>query len=54
MLFEEFKVKNAYIALQANMSIFAAGKTTGLVVDSGHGATNIVPVCDGIPMSDAI
>ena len=36
------------------MSIFAAGKTSGLVVDSGHGATNIVPVCDGIPMSDAI
>ena len=36
------------------MSLYAAGKTTGIVVDSGYDATNITPICDGFPITDAV
>ena len=35
-LFETFKAKRAYISAPASASLYASGRTTGLVVEVGH------------------
>ncbi len=38
----------------ATLSLFSTGSCTGLVVESGHALTNIVPIFEGFPISHAI
>ncbi|XP_067679748.1 uncharacterized protein [Haliotis asinina] len=47
IMFETFNVPSLYLANQAALSLHASGRTTGLVVDSGAGVTNVVPIVDG-------
>jgi len=54
IMFETFQVKNCYVAIQAVMSLYAAGRTTGLVVDSGDGVTHTVPVFEGFSIPHAV
>ena len=54
IMFETFDVPNAYIAIQAVMSLYAAGRTTGLVVDSGDGVSHTVPVFEGFSIPHAV
>jgi actin-related protein len=54
MMFETFNVPAMYISIQAILSLYAAGRTTGCVVDSGDGVTHIVPVYDGYVIPHAI
>ena len=47
IIFEEFGLAGLYIANPCVLSLFGAGKTTGVTIDSGNGATYIVPVVEG-------
>ncbi|MHA1911111.1 MAG: actin, cytoplasmic 2 [Candidatus Kariarchaeaceae archaeon] len=54
LMFETFNVPAMYISMQAVLSLYASGRTTGIVVDSGDGVTHIVPVYEGFAISHAI
>merc|ERR1712233_288406 len=54
VMFETFESKNIYVAIQAVMSLYSAGRTTGLVVDSGDGVTHTVPVFEGFSLPHAV
>ena len=54
IMFETFEVPNCYVAIQAVMSLYAAGRTTGLVVDSGDGVSHTVPVFEGFSIPHAV
>ena len=53
-MFETFKFQNVYVALQAVMSLYATGRTTGLVVDCGDGVSNTIPVFEGYSIPHAV
>ena len=45
-MFEKFKVPSLNINLPAALSLYAHGRKTGLVIDSGEDVTQVVPVYD--------
>jgi actin-related protein len=54
ILFETFNVPSFYVAIQAVLSLYASGRTTGISVDSGDGFTSTVPIYEGYPLPNAI
>merc|ERR1712142_233885 len=54
MMFETFSLPAVFVSIQAVLSLYASGRTTGLVQDSGDGVTHIVPVYEGYCLPHAI
>jgi actin len=54
LMFERFGVPSMYISIQAVLSLYASGRTTGLVLDSGDGVTHTVPIYEGYAIPNAI
>jgi len=54
IMFESFRVPAIYVSTQAVLSLYASGRTTGIVCDSGDGVTHIVPIYEGYAMPHAV
>ncbi|XP_062938683.1 actin-like protein 7B [Cynocephalus volans] len=47
LLFETFRIPAMHVTSQSLLSIYSYGKTSGLVVEIGHGVSHVVPVSEG-------
>ncbi|KAJ1928727.1 centractin- actin- protein of the dynactin complex [Tieghemiomyces parasiticus] len=54
IFFETFNVPAFYTSIQAVLSLYSSGRTTGIVLDAGDGVTHAVPVFEGFAMPHAI
>ena len=54
IMFETFNVPGLYISIQAVLSLYSAGKVTGIVLDSGDGVTHFVPIFESYSLPHAI
>eukprot|EP01006_Ploeotia_vitrea_P043155 TRINITY_DN66696_c1_g3_i3.p1 TRINITY_DN66696_c1_g3~~TRINITY_DN66696_c1_g3_i3.p1 ORF type:complete len:384 (-),score=37.71 TRINITY_DN66696_c1_g3_i3:180-1331(-) len=54
VMFETFQVGGLYLQVQAVLSLYCTGRTTGLVCDVGDGCTHTVPAYEGYLMPLAV
>ena len=52
--FETYDVPALFVAQQPILSLYAFGRTTGLVMESGDGVTQCVPIYEGYAIQNAI
>ena len=54
IMFETFNVPSFYVSIQAVLALYASGRTTGVVVDSGGSVTHVVPIYKGYALPHAV
>lgn len=54
IMFESFSIPAFYVAIQAVLSLYASGRTSGVVIDSGDGVTHTVPIYEGYSLPHAV
>merc|ERR1719495_2059960 len=54
ILFEKYNSPALYACPQAALSLYASGRTTGIVLNSGYGVTAAVPIYEGHAITRAI
>jgi actin-related protein len=54
VMFESFNVPAAFLQMSAVLALYASGRTTGVVVDSGHAISHTVPIYEGYAMPHSI
>jgi actin-related protein len=54
IMFETFNAPAFYVAIQAVLSLYASGRTTGIVCDCGDGVSHTVPIYEGYCLPHAV
>lgn len=54
LMFEQFNVPGLYISTSSVLSLYAAGRTTGVVLDIGDRTSDFVPIYEGFCVTHAI
>ena len=52
-MFEKMNSQRVWVANSAVAAFVCAGRTTGCVVDCGHGLTQVLPIYDYVPLDHA-
>lgn len=54
LLFDKFNVPALYEEVHSVLTFYSSGRSTGVIVESGHGVTTAVPILSGYAISEAI
>jgi actin-related protein len=54
IMFEVFNVPALYVSVQAVLALYASGRTSGVVLDSGDGVSHTVPILEGYAIPHAV